>query len=222
MRYKAILFDLDGTLLDTNELIVKSFQHTIAVHEQRELDAEIIRAFFGKTAKALLEFLAPDKVEEMTTTYRAYQSAHHDEWAKIFVGVREVIQEFYDAGMLLGIVTSKKNATAMRGLKLFDLDKYFTVVISAEQCQHTKPHPEPVQLALTKLGLAPQDCLMVGDSPFDILSGRGACVETVAVRWSEVPWPDVMAAEPDYIINTMAELISLAELNIKSLPKDKK
>jgi len=215
LRYKGILFDLDGTLLDTNELIIKSFQHTIAVHYKREVDIDIVRAFFGKTARAALEFLGPDKVEEMTKTFREYQDIHHDQLAKIFVGVAEAIRGLHNDGVLLGIVTSKKYATAMRGLKLFDMDKYFSVVISADQCQNTKPHPEPVQLALAKLRLAPQDCLMVGDSPFDILSGGRAGVKTVAVRWSEVPWADVMVAEPDYIISTMAELISLGESNSK-------
>lgn len=168
MRYKGILFDLDGTLLDTNDLIIKSFQHTIAVHYKREVDIDIVRTFFGKTAREALEFLGPDKVEEMTKTFREYQNIHHDQLAKIFAGVAEVIQELYNSGVFLGIVTSKKYDTAMRGLKLFDMDKYFSVVIGADQCQNTKPHPEPVQLALNKLGLAPQNCLMVGDSPFDI------------------------------------------------------
>lgn len=215
MRYKGILFDLDGTLLDTNELIIKSFQHTFALHYKEEVDIDIIRAFFGKTARAALEFLGPDKVEEMTKTFREYQELHHDHLAKIFPGVAEVIQGLHNKGVLLGIVTSKKYATAMRGLKLFNMDQYFSVVMSADQCKNTKPHPEPVQLALTKLSLASQDCLMVGDSPFDILSGAQAGVKTVAVRWSEVPWSDVMAAEPDYIIDTMAELISLGEINSK-------
>ena len=215
MRYKGILFDLDGTLLDTNELIIKAFQHTVGVHYEREVDSDIIRAFFGKTSKAALEFLGPDKVEEMTATLREYQSIHHDQLAKVFTGVREAIQELYDAGVVLGIVTSKKSNTAMRGLKLFNMDKYFSVVVTADQCQNTKPHPEPVELALAKLGLTSQECLMVGDSPFDILSGRGAGVKTVAVRWSEVPWADVMAAEPDYVIDTMAELISLVEVHPK-------
>ncbi|MBP2628693.1 MAG: HAD-superfamily hydrolase, subfamily variant 1 [Firmicutes bacterium] len=210
MRYKGILFDLDGTLLDTNDLIIKSFQHTIAVHYKREVDIDVVRSFYGKTARAALEFLGPDKVEEMTETFREYQNIHHDQLAKIFTEVAEVIQELYNAGVKLGIVTSKRHDTAMRGLKLFDMDKYFSVVIGADQCQNTKPHPEPVQLALAKLGLKPQDCLMVGDSPFDIVSGGLAGVKTVAVRWSEVPWPDVLAAEPDYIINTMSELISLS------------
>jgi pyrophosphatase PpaX len=201
--------------LDTNELIIKSFQHAVTVHYKREVDIDIIRSFFGKTSKEALEFLGPDKVEEMTTTFREYQSTHHDQLAKIFAGVIEVIKEMYDAGVMLGIVTSKKNGNAMRGLKLFNMEKYFSVVISADQCQHTKPHPEPVQLALTKFGLAPEECLMVGDSPFDILSGRGAGVKTVAVRWSEVPWENVMAAEPDYVIETISELISMLEINNK-------
>lgn len=209
MKYKGVLFDLDGTLLDTNDLILKSFRHSYFTHYNREPDLAIAKAYFGRPLREALEIMAPDKVEEVLRTYREFNIIHHDQLAKCFTGVAEVIRDLYNDGVLMGIVTSKTHKTAVRGLKLFDMDKYFPVVIGFEQCSHHKPHPEPVQLAAAGLGLAPEKCLMVGDSPFDIMSGRAAGAKTAAVRWSEVPWEDVMAARPDYVIDTIRDLIPL-------------
>lgn len=209
MDFKGVLFDLDGTILDTTDLILKSFQYSFYKHYNRDPDLAVVKAYFGKPLRAALEVLAPGKEEEVLKTYREYNLVHHDLLAKSFAGVAEVIQDMYNDGVSMGIVTSKTYQTAVRGLKLFDLDKYFRVVIGFEQCQHHKPHPEPVQLAVAALGLELGDCLMVGDSPFDIISAHEAGVKTVAVRWSEVPWEDVMAAKPDFVIETMRDLISL-------------
>lgn len=213
MRFKGVLFDLDGTLLDTNDLIIKSFQHTIRTHFQQEVDVNIVRSYFGKPLRAALEYLGPGREEEMIHTYRAYNLQHHDELAKIFSGVVETIQALYNAGVALGIVTSKTRVTALRGLKLFDLDKYFAVVVGYEECKNHKPHPEPVQLALAQLGLAPGQCLMVGDSPFDLISAKSAGVKTAAVRWSELPFEKLQAENPDYILNSMADLLPICGIN---------
>lgn len=216
MAYKGVLFDLDGTLLDTNDLILKSFQYSFYKHYHRDPDLAVAKAYFGRPLREALEVMAPGKVEEVLKTYREYNLIHHDILAKSFAGVAEVIQDMHNSGVLMGIVTSKSRHTALRGLKLFDMDKFFSVIIGFEQCQHHKPHPEPVQLALAGLGLGPGDCLMVGDSPFDIISGRDAGVKTAAVRWSEVPWEDVMAARPDFVLDTIAALPSLCGSREKS------
>ncbi|MDR3592364.1 MAG: pyrophosphatase PpaX [Negativicutes bacterium] len=213
MGYKGVLFDLDGTLLDTTDLIVKSFQYSFKKHYDREADIGVVKAYFGRPLRDALEVMAPGEVEEVLKTYREYNLANHDRLAKSFAGVAEVIRDMYNDGVLMGIVTSKTHTTAVRGLKLFDMDRYFPVIIGFEQCRHHKPHPEPVQLAVAGLGLSPQECLMVGDSPFDLISARAAGVKTVAVRWSEVPWDDVMAAEPDYVIETMRDLVALVKEN---------
>lgn len=208
MKYRGLMFDLDGTLLDTGELIVKSFEHTMAVHYNRPADLALIRAHFGKPLRSALAEMGPN-VEEMARTYREYNLAHHDELAKVFAGVVEVVRQLYDRGVLLAIVTSKTSTTAARGLRLFNLDKYFPVVIGHEDCARHKPDPEPVLRALAALGLPAADCLMVGDSPHDIASAHAAGLKAAAVRWSEVPWEDVLAAKPDYIINTMDDLLDL-------------
>jgi pyrophosphatase PpaX len=215
LHFKGILFDLDGTLLDTTELIIKSFQHTIDVNYNRPVDLEIVRAYFGKPLRAALEVLGPGDVDKLIHTYREFNLQHHDELAKIFAGVAQTIQELYSAGVLLAVVTSKTHTTAIRGLKLFDMDKYFPVVIGCEQCQNHKPHPEPVQLALAGLGLWAGDCLMVGDSPADILSAQAAGVKTAAVRWSALPIGTLEAVHPDFILDTMADLLCVSGVQKK-------
>lgn len=212
MKYKGILFDLDGTLLDTTELILKSFQHTIRTHLGQEADLDLVKSTFGIPLRDALAMMGPD-AEAMVKTYREHNIVHHDELCRVFAGVVESIQALYGAGVRLAVVTSKTRATSVRGLRLFDLDKYFAVVVGHEDCANHKPHPEPVLRALDGLGLAPDECLMVGDSPFDIASARAAGVRAAAVRWTHVAWTDVLAAAPDFVVADMAELTSLCGIS---------
>lgn len=95
-----------------------------------------------------MEHFGSDQVEALIKTYRKYSLAHHDQMISIFNDVVETIQELYDAGIVMAIVTSKTKETASRGIRRFDIDRYFSVIIGAEQCENHKPHPEPIQKAL--------------------------------------------------------------------------
>jgi pyrophosphatase PpaX len=209
---KGILFDLDGTLIDTSNLIVRSFQYTFTKHYGRALTSQEIYAFFGKTLRAAMEYYGPDKVEELIKTYREFNLTHHDELTTGFANVPETIRKLYNQGIGLAIVTSKTKSTAVRGLKLFDMDKYFLTVIGHEECQKHKPDPEPVQRALAEIKLAPDECLMVGDSPFDLASARAAGVKTAAVRWTQIDWNQLLAEKPDYELSTIEDLLTICNI----------
>lgn len=209
LLYKAVLFDLDGTVLDTSDLIISSFKHTFRKHYNRELADSEIYDFFGKTLRTAMEYLGPDQVEELIKTYREYSLNNHDQMITTFNGVVEALQSLYKAGIAMSIVTSKTESTALRGLKLFNLDHYFSVIIGADQCQNHKPHPEPVLVALSKLQVKPEECLMVGDSSFDLISARQANVKTAAVRWSRVAWETILVEKPDYILGNMSDLLPI-------------
>jgi pyrophosphatase PpaX len=211
--YKAVLFDLDGTVLDTSDLIVNTFKYTFQKHYNRNLAPQEIYEFFGKTLRAAMEYLGSDQVEELINTYRNYSLTHHDQMITIFSGVVETIQALYDAGIAMAIVTSKTKETALRGLKIFDLDKYFPVIIGAEQCKNHKPHPEPVTTALVQLKMNPEECLMIGDSSFDLISGRQAGVKTAACRWTRVSWETILAEKPDYILENMHDLLPICGIS---------
>ena len=217
MRFKGILFDLDGTLIDTSNLIVRSFQHTFTQHYGRALTPQEVYAFFGKPLRAAMEYYGPDKVEALIQTYREFNLAHHDELTTGFAYVPETMRQLYDNGIMLAIVTSKTKSTAIRGLKLFNMDTYFSVVIGHEECQKHKPDPEPVLRALAQLKLAPHECLMVGDSPFDLASARTAGVKTAAVRWSQLDWQLLQAEQPDYVLAVIEDLLAICNIENKEV-----
>ena len=211
-KIKGILFDLDGTLLDTTSLIIKSFEYAFTEVCKRQITATEIFPFFGKPLRAAMESLAPDRVEELLQAFRKYNLANHDEMVAIFPGIAKTLCALKAEGLKLAIVTSKTSKTALRGLQLFDLEKYFNVIIGMEDCQQHKPHPEPVLKALQKLELTPNECLMVGDSPFDIISAHQAGVNAVAVSWTHVDWPDLIASEPEYLIDNIEELKAICNV----------
>jgi pyrophosphatase PpaX len=162
-----------------------------------------------------MEHYGPDKVDELITTYREFNLVYHDKLTTEFTGVAETIQKLHNAGILMAIVTSKTKSTALRGLRLFDMDKYFSTIIGHEECLKHKPDPEPVQLALEQIKLSPTECLMVGDSPFDLASARQAGVKTAAVRWTQIDWETLLAERPDYVLNSIEDLFEICDIENK-------
>lgn len=196
MKFKAILFDLDGTLLDTSGLIVDSFKHAFQIHYRKEVDVSKVHEFFGKSLRSAMEYLGPDKVDELID---------------IFPNVVTTIEFLHKNNIKLGIVTSKTQKTAIRGLKIFGLDQYFPVVIGIEECMNPKPHPEPVQTAMRLLSVNSEECLMIGDSTADISSGKSAGVKTAAVKWTHVNWNNILGEKPDYVLENMEDLLYIME-----------
>jgi len=209
VNFRGVFFDLDGTLLDTTPLIIKSFQHAFQTHFQRPISLKDIQPYMGKPLRAAMEVMAPGQEDSVIATYRSFNNIHHDQLAGIFEGVHDTVKILHDAGISLAIVTSKTSVMARRGLRLFNMEQYFPVVIGVDETPRHKPEPEPVLTAMRQMGLAAAECIMIGDSAHDILSGQGAGVKTAAVRWSEVPWNEVLAAHPDYILERMSDLLSI-------------
>lgn len=209
--FQGVFFDLDGTLLDTNPLILKSFQHTFRLHYGRDVSLADIQPFMGRPLRDAMEIMAPGNEDAAIDTYRQFNLAHHDALAGVFDGVQAMVKALADAGVVLAVVTSKTAATARRGLRLFQLEPYFHTVVGVDTTERHKPDPEPVLAALASTKLAPEQCLMVGDSPHDLLSGNRAGVKTAAVRWSQVDWRDVLAAKPDYVIESCSELLTIVQ-----------
>ena len=205
----CVLFDLDGTLIDTNQLIIDSFQHTLKVHLGRAVSETEIARTFGRPLVDILREYAADKVDAMLKTYREYNESRHDTTTRLFPGVKETLTALKSAGCKLGVVTGKRRHLALRGLKLFDLDVYMAVVVTPEDTNRHKPYPAPVLKALELLHRQPENTLMVGDSPLDIASARAVGTYTAAVGWSVVPPRLVLAEQPDFVLRHMTDLIDL-------------
>lgn len=209
MRYSYVLFDLDGTLLDTNELIFRSFEHTFQVHKLENFTRADILAKFGRALEEQMEEYAPGKAQELVQTYRKYNFEQHDALVQAFPHVEEVLRQLHEAGVKLAVVTSKIRKTTLMGLELCGLSAYFDALITADDTTRHKPHPEPVRKALDVLGADPARTLMVGDSPFDIRAGKAAGVATAGVKWSLRGEEELRDCAADYLVADMRELSAL-------------
>lgn len=212
--YKYILFDLDGTLVDTNDLILKSFKHTYKKHLNRDIPEEEILKNFGEPLIITLERYSKEDAKEMFKTYIGYNEVIHDQHIKGFPGTKECLKELKELGCKLSIVTSKRKELAVRGLEIFDLLQYFDEIVALEDTVLHKPNPEPVLKALEKLNSLDKknEALMVGDSKFDILSAANAGVKSVLVNWSlATEAQNTIEMKPDYIIDNLEKLIQIVK-----------
>lgn len=207
----TILFDLDGTLIDTNELIIQSFLHTLQHYYPDQYKREDVIPFMGPTLVETFGGMNPDQVEEMIKTYRAFNISNHDLLVKEFEGVKETVIALKEKGYKIGIVTSKMSDVVMKGLKLTELDPYFEIIVALDHVEKAKPDPGPVRMALEKLQSSPEEAIMVGDNHHDILGGKNAGVRTAAVAWS-IKGRDYLAEyQPDYMLENMTDLLSILE-----------
>ena len=211
MSIKTILFDLDGTLLDTNSMIIESFQHTYRTHLNKEFPREYIVETFGEILRVTLERECSHCVEEAMDTYRSFQKENFERLIEIHLGVKEALEHFYREGYKMGVVTSRLNESAIRGLRHFGLEKYFSVIIGADDTPHHKPDPMPAFMALEKLKSKADETLLVGDSPYDIQCAKNAGMGSVLVGWSILPRHLNMEHGPDYVVESMEDLVKLVE-----------
>jgi len=207
MTLPAILFDLDGTLIDTIELILSSARHAFEEWPVRPTDEEWVRGIGTPLVQQLRAYAAnDDEVALLLARYRRYQNEHHDRLTRCYDDVPDVIAALADRGHQMAVVTSKASPIAHQSLAFVGLDHFFPVVVGYDDTARHKPDPEPVRVALSRLGISPDDAVFVGDSPHDILAGNGADVMTIAALWGPFDRETLADARPDHFIECMAEL----------------
>lgn len=206
---KGLLFDLDGTLLDTYDIVLCSMQYTLnEVAGLGLTDAQLMAGVGTPLADQMLGFAQGNKeqAEEWLEIYREHNVAVHDARIAAFADTRAALERFRAAGLAMGVVTSKRHGLAVHGLEMSGIAEFFPVVIGPDDWPEHKPEPGPVRRGAELLGLDPAACLYVGDSPFDMQAGNGAGCTTVAALWGMFP-REVLAQE-----NPALELESLTEL----------
>ncbi|MBP2240306.1 pyrophosphatase PpaX [Cytobacillus eiseniae] len=214
-QVNTILFDLDGTLIDTNELIISSFLHTLGKYYPDQYDREAVIPFLGPSLTETFAAINPENVEEMIAVYREYNLENHDLLVKDFDGVYETIRQLKEAGFKIGIVTTKVLMVAKKGLELSKLDPFFDVIIALDHVQKPKPDPEPILKALELLGSKPEEAIMVGDNSHDILGGKNAGTKTAGVAWSMKGKAFLSGFQPDYMLENMTDLLAILEVGKK-------
>lgn len=209
-KISSILFDLDGTILNTNKLGIRAFQHTFRKHLDLAVSEEELYGTFGEPlTETLARYGGAEKVSEMLETYRAFDFEHHDDLADFFPGVPETIEKLAGSGIKLGVVTSKHRYVASKCHHLANIDNYLKVVITYDDVKNPKPDPEPILKALEVLGEIPAKALMVGDSPADIQSAKKAGTKSAIVAWSVFPTAVLKREEPDYVIKGFEDLLNI-------------
>ena len=208
MRFRVVLFDLDGTLIDSGPIILASMRHAAVTVLGREPDEELVRAAIGGPGLvAQMRDLDPDRVDELVEVYRAHNEPLHAT-LESFDGVLDLLPVLRAEGRRLGIVTAKRRATVELAFDRFPtLRDDIEVVVGAEDTERHKPDPDPVLEGLRLLDAAPADAAYVGDSPFDIRAAKSAGTFAVAVAWGGIhPVERLAEAEPDAIVSSTEEL----------------
>jgi len=212
LRYSAALFDLDGTLVDSGQDIVKSVRHALSeVFSGRDLPAdEEVLVLIGLPLESVVRELGYPADKESTRrfaeTYRAYYAEHYNDHTKVYPGIKELLQSLQGAGVKLGLVTTKHQTQADFTLAGCGLSRYFDYVHGWQEGREHKPHPEPVLTTLNRLGVQSGEAIMVGDSELDIESAKAARVDTCAVTYGFRPTWFLKSFHPDFLVAHPADV----------------
>jgi len=210
MRFPVVLFDLDGTVIDSGAIILASMRHAAKeVLGEEPPDELLMAAVGGPGLEAQMHALAPDRVDELVTVYRAHNEPLHEQLV-CCIGIDDLLVRLKDEGRRLGIVTAKRRVTVELAFDVLPLRHLFETVVGGDETHRHKPDPEPLLLGAERLGVDPADCAYVGDSPFDIRAAKAAGMFAVAVTWGGIHERAKLEAEdPDAIVENAEELFAV-------------
>jgi pyrophosphatase PpaX len=210
MRFGTVLFDLDGTLIDSGPLILSSFQHATRTVLGREIPDEALMANVGGHGiHAQMREFDEEQANELVRVYREHNSTVYRA-VLAFPGIESVLRQLQSEGRRLGVVTVKGRATVDVTFEVLPLRGYFATVVTADDTERPKPDPEALLLALERLGTDVADAAYVGDSPFDIRAAKAAGMLAVAVAWGGIhPLSRLEAERPDHVVDAPQELLDV-------------
>jgi pyrophosphatase PpaX len=204
--FKAVVFDLDGTLVDSVDLIALSFQHAIREVLGREASREEAMQHVGTPLREQMERISPEHADELVAVYREFNHREHDRMLKLYDGILDLLNELTKAGVKLGLVTSKSRPTTQMAFDLTGIEPYFDATVCCDEAPGNKPSAEPILYCLAGLDEGPESAAYVGDSPSDIQAAHAAKVTAVAVTWGVFDTKTLAAEKPDELVHTIPEL----------------
>jgi len=210
MRFETVLFDLDGTVVDSGAIILASMRHaTREVLGRDYSDEELLQAVGGPGLEAQMRALAPERVDELVDVYRAHNHPLHDD-LEACEGMGDVLARLQDDGRRLGVVTAKRRDTVELAFASVPLGHFFETIVGGDETERHKPDPEPLLLGAQRLGADPAATAYVGDSPFDVRAAKAAGMFAVAVTWGRIHERESLEAEqPDAIVDTAEGLLGV-------------
>ena len=209
----TILFDLDGTLINTNEIIIQSFIHSFEEYfPDLDLSREKIMTFIGPTLEETYSNYTdnPLLVQKMIVSYRDYYVSNEMGSFEIYPDVAEVVKDLYDQGYNLGIVTSKFKVAAWPSFTYYGLDRYFSVFVALEDVENPKPNKEPITIALSRFP-SYNKAIMIGDNQGDILAGKNASIYSAGVSWSLKGSNHLLKVKPDFMLSDMKDIFRVID-----------
>ena len=210
MRFPVVLFDLDGTLIDSGSMILASFRHATRTVLAREIPDEMLLAQVGgATLDEQMRALDPARVDDLVASYREHNGPLHDELQPC-AGVVDVLERLHGEGRRLGVVTAKRQSTVGLAFRVLPLAHLFDAVVASDDVQRGKPHPDGILRALELLGASPREAAYVGDSPYDVEAAKRAGVASVAAGWGGIHTREKLeACDPDLLVDSAEELLGV-------------
>jgi pyrophosphatase PpaX len=204
-KFKGIIFDIDGTLTSTNDLIFASFNFITKKYLGKTFTNEEIVKWFGPTEDVILKEFCGDNYEKAREEYYKFYSDNHF-MADIYPGMKELLNELKSEGVLLSIFTGKGREASTITLKKLGIYKFFDLIITGDEVKEHKPSPEGIKIFLKKFNLNRDEVIMVGDSPSDVKSAHAAGIKVASVLWDSLAKDHVLKLDSDYVFYTVAEL----------------
>lgn len=215
---RTVLFDLDGTILDTNELIIHTFMESLRGVVPEGFSREQIIPVMGEPLEMQLQhFSGLEEVSHLVKAYREINFRLHDELVQQFPYVTEVLKRLHENGIQIGVVTTKIRLTTEKGLQFIGIRDYVDAIVTIDDVEHPKPHPEPVLKAIETLGADPATTMMVGDSVVDIAAAEAAGTVSVGVAWSLKGEQLLLDSGAKHIIRDMRDLYALVGLERETI-----
>ena len=210
---RALMFDLDGTILDTAELMVQSFLHTFTEELGESVSREEVMMHFGKSLddqfRTMRPSLTPEEVDRLVSAYRTHNHAHHDAMVSLIPGAGDGLRSLSGTSVALAVVTSKRLDMAQHGLELFGLQDLFATIVHHDSTARHKPHPEPLEKALNDLGIRADEAWYIGDSPYDMMAAKSAGCYAVGFCYNTFSPDQLMKAGADSLIYSWPALYTL-------------
>lgn len=207
--FPYVLFDFDGTLIDTNELIIACLNDTAQQFLQRTLTTQELHSILGKYLEEQMRCLSQEHCQDMVACYNHLYKSRQDAMTTIFPGIRQMLQDIHRQGCRTAVVSAKGRGGIEHGLAMFEIAPYIDVIISAYDVENNKPHPEPAIKAMEQLHAQPSHTLLVGDSPYDILCARNAGITSALAGWTIFPKESLLQLQPDYVAQSAAHLTEI-------------
>ncbi len=205
-RWSYVLFDLDGTVVNTIPLIIASYDHAMWQVLGEHVGPEEARGWIGQTLADTFHLKYPDHADALISSYIEFNLARMETLLEQYSGMRELLTDLVSAGIRIGVATSKRRSSAERTLALSGLAELIPVTVAMDDTALHKPRPEPLLLALERLGASADEAVYVGDAVFDVQAAHAAGLPAISVSWGAVDADVLAAAEPEFLVSEMDEL----------------